>query len=96
VNVEAELLGVGGIPGPPLYGAPGAKPPTSIPPAGQTSVTQGQNAVTGRFEIYRNGYRIAVAKTAVHAAEIAAHAATNWPNTYQPPIVTSFEAPAGM
>lgn len=85
------------IPPPPLYqeAQPGYKPPASIPPAGQTTVTQAQNPVTGRFEIYRNGYRIAVTKSAWHAAELSAHAANTWPNTYQPPIVTAFEAPAG-
>ena len=96
MNGEISLL-ASAIPGPPLYTekVPGAKPPTSIPPPGQTTVTQGQNAVTGRYEIYRNGYRIAVSKTASHAAEIAGHASLNWPNTYQPPIVTTFEAPSG-
>ncbi len=92
--VNGEIALSAQIPGPPLY-VPGAKPPTSIPPAGLTTVSQGLNPVTGRYEIYRNGYRIAVSKTSFHAGEIAAHAALNWPNTYQPPIVTTFEAPAG-
>jgi hypothetical protein len=96
MNGEPELLMTAGIPGPPLYTEKTQKAPTSVPPAGQTTVSQGQSAVTGRFEVYRNGYRIATAKTASHAAEIAAHAALNWPNTYQPPIVTSFEPPFGF
>lgn len=86
------------IPKPPHYqeATPGFKAPTSVPPPGQTTVTQGgQNAATGRFEIYRNGYRIATSKTSSHAAEIAAAAAGNWPNTYQSPIVTAFEPPLG-
>jgi len=80
---------------PPVYQNPGGKPPTSIPPPGQTSVTQAQNVVTGRYEVFRDGYRIAVAKTSFHASELAAHATNSWPNPYQAPIVTSFEPPAG-
>jgi hypothetical protein len=55
----------------------------------------GLNAGTGRYEIYRNSYRIATAKTSFHAGELAAAASVNWPNTYQAPILTAFEAPAG-
>lgn len=89
----------GPIPKPPHYQetTAGYKPPTSVPPAGQTTVTNpGINPATGRYEIYRNGYRIGTAKTAFHAAELAAHAATNWPNTYQAPITTGFEVPYGF
>jgi hypothetical protein len=93
-GLDPELLASGGIPGPPVY-VPGAKAPFSIPPPGQTVVSQAQNASSGRYEVYCNGYRIAVAKTPFHAGEIAGAAALNWPNTYQPPILTTFEAPAG-
>lgn len=72
-----------------------APPPFSIPPAGATTVSTASNAVTGRIDIFRDGLRIAVAKTAFHAAEVAAAAAVAYPNPWKAPVVTSFQAPSG-
>jgi len=73
-----------------------APPPLSIPPAGASTVTSAANAATGRIDILRDGRRIAVAKTAFHAGEVAGHAASSYPNPWKWPTVTSFEAPSGM
>jgi hypothetical protein len=76
------------------YGA--GKPPLSVPEAGQSVVTNGLNPSTGRYDIFRDGLRIAIAKTAWHAAEVSQAAALNYPNPWKRPVVTAFEAPAGV
>jgi len=73
-----------------------APPPLSVPPTGVTTVTTASNAATGRIDVLRDGRRIAVAKTAFHAAEIAAHAALAYSNPWKIPLVTTFEAPLGF
>jgi hypothetical protein len=85
-------MAAGGYPGPGNEYAAG-KPPLSVPPTGQTTVTNAPNANTSRYDIFRDGFRIAQAKTAFHAAEISAAAASSYPNPWKQPVITTFEAP---
>jgi hypothetical protein len=93
VDVD-PLAAVGAYKGPGHEYDPGP-PALSIPPAGLTVVSTATNAVTGRIDVFRDGFRIAVAKTSFHAGEVAAHAALAYPNPWKRPTITSFEAPAG-
>jgi hypothetical protein len=85
-------MAASGNPGPGNEYAPG-KPLLSVPAPGQTAVTNALNANTGRYDVFRDGFRIAVSKTAFHAAEISAAAAVNYPNPWKQPVITTFEAP---
>jgi hypothetical protein len=87
-------MAAGKPPGPGNEYAAG-KPPLSVPLAGQTTVTNALNASTGRYDIFRDGVRIAVAKTAFHAAELSQAASVNYPNPWVRPVITTFEAPVG-
>lgn len=85
------------LPGPGSEYAAG-KPPLSVPVAGVTTVTNAPNPVTGRFDVFRDGVRIAVCKTQSHANEISAHAAGVYPNPNPATLrnqITSFEPPPG-
>lgn len=86
------------VPGPGNEYVAGAAAPKSVPPVGLSNVSNQQNAVTGRFDVWRDGVRIAVCKTQSHANEISSHASVNWPNpnvAVSRNLVTVFEPPAG-
>jgi hypothetical protein len=72
-----------------------AGPPLSVPPAGASSVSSSSNALTGRIDIFRDGLRIATAKTSFHAGEVAAAAAGTYANPWKAPLLTTFQAPSG-
>lgn len=85
------------VPGPGNEYAAG-KPPTTVPPSGQSTVTNAVNPASGRYDVFRDGVKIAVCKTQSHANEISGHAALAWPNPNPATLmnqITSFSAPPG-
>lgn len=70
----------------------------SAPPPGLSVVSNAPNAATGRYDVIRDGVRIAVCKTQSHANEISSAAALNYPNPnlfVSRNLITTFEPPPG-